>query len=155
MTDLPAAAITAAMAALAAHRWKSMSIASVECECGEIINGQSIATGPSFDPDGPGYETAAFPADETFRHHLAGATLEAAAPHLTAADPTTETEGFRAYKAALAAGRAEGTAAERQRIIRLASQMRASIPADHPQDAEASFADYLRVTSQPDEGDHA
>jgi hypothetical protein len=38
-------------------------------------------------------------------------------------------------------------AAERERIIQLASAMRASIPADHPEGALASFADYLRVTS--------
>jgi hypothetical protein len=37
-------------------------------------------------------------------------------------------------------------AAEREAIIGIASQMRASIPADHPEGAQASFADYLRVT---------
>lgn len=36
---------------------------------------------------------------------------------------------------------------ERERIIRLASELRASFPADHPKGAQASFADYLRVTS--------
>ena len=58
---------------------------------------------------------------------------------VAAADPTTENEGFRAYKA--------GAAAERDSIIALASQLRASIPADHPPGAQASFADYLRVTA--------
>jgi hypothetical protein len=38
-------------------------------------------------------------------------------------------------------------AAEREDIISLASAMRASVPADHPKGAQASFADYLRVTS--------
>lgn len=36
---------------------------------------------------------------------------------------------------------------ERERIISLASQLRASFPADHPKGAQASFADYLRVRS--------
>ena len=38
------------------------------------------------------------------------------------ADATTENEGFRAYKAGLAAGRAEGAAAERNRIRQLAAE---------------------------------
>ena len=41
-------------------------------------------------------------------------------------------------------------AAERDRIIALASQLRAAIPADHPPGAQASFADYLRVTAAGD-----
>ena len=65
------------------------------------------------------------------------------------ADPTMEPEGFRAYKAGLVTGRAEGAAAERKRIIALASQLRASIPADHPEGAQASFADYLRTVEKP------
>lgn len=36
---------------------------------------------------------------------------------------------------------------ERERIISLASTMRAAFPAGHPKSAQASFADYLRVTS--------
>lgn len=84
VADIPGQAVTAATEAIGAHRWKSMGTASVECECGEIIHGQSIALGPSFDPDGPGYETAAFPADEAFRRHLATAALGAAAPHIRA-----------------------------------------------------------------------
>ena len=40
-----------------------------------------------------------------------------------------------------------GKLAERERIIGVASQLRASFPADHPKGAQASFADYLRLTS--------
>ena len=122
MTDLPAAAITALEQAMLAHYPKA-----------EL-----------YDP-GTGFRW------QTFLDVLKEAwpaVLEAAAPHL-AADPTTESEGFRAYKAGVAAGRAEGAAAERQAIIRAASQLRAAIPADHPAGAQASFADYLRVTSTP------
>lgn len=36
---------------------------------------------------------------------------------------------------------------ELQRIIAIASQLGATIPADHPKGAQASFADYLRVTN--------
>lgn len=63
--------------------------------------------------------------------HGAGLTrniIAAVAPHITAA----------------------ATAAERDRIIGLASQLRAVIPADHPEGAQASFADYLRVTRAQD-----
>ena len=58
-----------------------------------------------------------------------------------------EQEGWREFfEAAARTIRAQATAAERERIIRLATQLRASIPADHPEGAQASFADYLRVT---------
>jgi len=40
--------------------------------------------------------------------------------------------------------------AEYDRVIDVASQMRATIPADHPPGAQASFADYLRVTAAGD-----
>jgi hypothetical protein len=39
-----------------------------------------------------------------------------------------------------------GAADERERIIALAIELHASVPADHPEGARASFADYLRVT---------
>ena len=87
----PAEAITAAMAALATHRWKTMGVASVECECGVIISGQKDLT--------------EFPADEAFRRHLAQALLEAAWPFADlleggtpqhAADRETA-EAFRAW----------------------------------------------------------
>ena len=45
------------------HRWKSMGVASVECECGEILYG----------PEG----LTQFPADEAFRLHVARATIAA------------------------------------------------------------------------------
>jgi hypothetical protein len=56
---------------------------------------------------------------------------------------STYDEMHRAFLAAFELG----AAAEREKIIKLASAMRASIPADHPKGAQASFADYLRVTS--------
>ena len=91
MSDLPAAAVTAAaeMLTRSKHSWIP-------------------ATG----------------AEKAMDHATARKMLEAAAPHLTAA----------------------AAAAERRRIISLASQLRATIPADHPEGAQASFADYLRVT---------
>lgn len=46
---------------LDAHRWKTMGVASVECECGEILYGDESLT--------------QFPADEAFRSHLARAVL--------------------------------------------------------------------------------
>lgn len=48
---------------LDAHRWKTMGVASVECECGEILYGDESLT--------------QFPADEAFRSHLARAVLDA------------------------------------------------------------------------------
>lgn len=39
------------------HRWKSMGVSSVECECGEICYGNDSLT--------------QFPADEAFRAHVA------------------------------------------------------------------------------------
>ena len=53
------------------------------------------------------------------------------------------------HQACLDAEIAQAVIAERERIIRLASQLHATIPADHPPGALASFADYLRVTSEP------
>jgi len=44
---------------------------------------------------------------------------------------------------------ARAAAAEREHIIRLATQLRAAFPADHPPGAQASFADYLRQLEQP------
>jgi len=43
------------------HRWKSMGVVSVECECGAILFGPASLT--------------EFPADEAFRLHLADAVL--------------------------------------------------------------------------------
>ena len=88
MTDLPAAAITAATLALHEREGK--------CACQNA--------------DEHEHWLALDEAD-------AKSALEAAAPHLTAADPTTESEGFRAWKAGVATGRAEGAAAERQRLL--------------------------------------
>lgn len=88
---------------------------------------------------------------------LYGAALLAAERNMGARYPKAELYGpgtgfpWSAFLPALAdAGRviaAQAAAAERERIIRIASQMRASVPADHPKGAQASFADYLRVTS--------
>lgn len=44
-------------AVLALHRWKTMGVASVECECGDILQGDGSLT--------------RFPADEAFRNHVA------------------------------------------------------------------------------------
>jgi len=94
----------------------------------------------------------------------AGKCCEAAEPHAVNLD---REEAFGAWwdqVAEFAAhGRAEAVAheafcvgferaaaAERERIIQLASQLRATIPADHPPGAQASFADYLRVTAAGD-----
>lgn len=86
-------------------------------------------------------------AEVGYRDALVIAALEAAAPHLTAADPTTESEGFRAWKASVAAGRAEGAAAERQRIRQDALTVAASFD-DGAMDYEAglfrTFADRLK-----------
>ncbi|WP_146843019.1 hypothetical protein [Cellulomonas composti] len=57
-------AVERAARALDEHRWKSMSVRSAECECGEIITGDDSLT--------------EFPADEAFRRHLARAALAAA-----------------------------------------------------------------------------
>lgn len=43
------------------HRWQTMGVTSVQCECGEIIHGDSSLT--------------AFPADQAFREHIAQAIL--------------------------------------------------------------------------------
>lgn len=45
------------MAVLDVHRWKSMGVSSVECECGALLYG----------PD----DLTEFPADEAFRRHVA------------------------------------------------------------------------------------
>jgi len=60
--------ITEVAEVLAVHRWKSMGLNTVECECGEILAG--------------GMELTGFPADQAFREHLAQAVLNAAAAKL-------------------------------------------------------------------------
>lgn len=60
-------AVARAVEALGAHRWKTMGVGTVECECGAIIGS----------PDDTRLQ--GFPADEAFREHLARAVLEAAA----------------------------------------------------------------------------
>lgn len=76
--QIPADAITAAAEALAVHRWKTMGVRSVECECGAVRYGDA-------DP---------FPADVAFRVHLAEAALEAAAPLIAAQAAATEREAI-------------------------------------------------------------
>lgn len=51
---------------LAEHRWKSMGVSSVQCECGEILYGDGSMT--------------FFPADEAFRRHIAETVLDALEP---------------------------------------------------------------------------
>ena len=50
-------AVSLVMTALDTHRWKSMGVSSVECECGGVLHG----------PD----DLTEFPADEAFRRHVA------------------------------------------------------------------------------------
>jgi hypothetical protein len=57
------------------------------------------------------------------------------------------TSPYGKMREAFAAGFERGSRAERECVISLAGAMRASIPADHPKGAQASFADYLRLTS--------
>ena len=64
-------AVTAAAEALNVHRWKSMGVSSVECECGAILT----STEPPL---------TKFPADEVFRQHMAEAMLSAARPIIEA-----------------------------------------------------------------------
>lgn len=59
----------AIMAVLDAHRWKSMGVSSVECECGQILYGQ-----------GDDEPLTQFPADEAFRRHVAAEVLRAFRP---------------------------------------------------------------------------
>lgn len=47
------------------HRWKSMGVSSVQCECGEILYGDGSLT--------------QFPADEAFRAHVAAEIARAIA----------------------------------------------------------------------------
>lgn len=68
MTTDPA--VTAAAEALNVHRWKSMGVSSVECECGAILHGETSLT--------------QFPADEVFREHIALAVVDAVAPIIEA-----------------------------------------------------------------------
>lgn len=53
---------------LGVHRWKSMGVTSVKCECGEIL----------YEPDADVTLTS-FPADKVFRTHIASAVLKALA----------------------------------------------------------------------------
>lgn len=61
--------VEAAAEVLSVHRWKSMGVASVSCECGAILYGDSSLT--------------QFPADEAFRKHLARAALAVIVPAVT------------------------------------------------------------------------
>lgn len=45
------------------HRWKSMGVSSVQCECGEVCYGDESLT--------------QFPADEAFRRHVADEVMKA------------------------------------------------------------------------------
>lgn len=63
-----AALIEQAAELLSVHRWKSMGLNTVECECGAILSG--------------GMELTGFPADQAFRDHIATATLPVVAKAL-------------------------------------------------------------------------
>lgn len=55
------------------HRWKTMGVSTVECECGEIIGVPTFDTGDAIEDS----VLQAFPADRAFRLHLARAALRA------------------------------------------------------------------------------
>lgn len=59
------------------HRWKTMGVASIECECGETLHGAG--------------SLAQFPADQAFRQHIARAVQA-----LYAAPPAVA-EGYAAW----------------------------------------------------------
>jgi hypothetical protein len=65
---------------------------------------------------------------------------------ITSGMPVYFNEAADAYERGLA----DGARREREAIIALASKLRATIPADHPKGAQASFADYLRQTGGTD-----
>jgi hypothetical protein len=124
VSEIPEEAYAAAAEALAVHRWKSMGVASAECECGAILYGDA-------DP---------FPADEAFRTHLAGQILEAAWPGFLA--------GFSERTAGMAEAlkRAEAIIGERDRQLaaaraeereRLFVAIRHKIPLSQPWRGEA------------------
>ena len=87
--------------------------------------------------------------------HLPQATTDAVpaeaidAAYAAARDPIRPGEMKRILGAAAPFIAARAAAAEREHIIRLATQLRAAFPADHPKGAQASFADYLRQLEQP------
>ena len=53
------------MAVMDEHRWKSMGVSSVQCECGQVCYGDESLT--------------QFPADEAFRRHVAAEVMRAIA----------------------------------------------------------------------------
>lgn len=67
------AQVQAAAAALDVHRWKTMGVGSVECECGEVIGVEKADTGDLIED----FALTAFPADAAFREHIARAMLAA------------------------------------------------------------------------------
>ena len=91
---LPDEAVAGVMDILSVHRWKSMGVASVECECGAIVTGDASLT--------------QFPADKEFRRHIATKILDAA----------RETQR-RFWAAGFEAGRAD----QREADARLAEQV--------------------------------
>src|SRR5665647_2871522 len=72
-----ASAVEVGARAVNDHRWRSMGVGSVQCECGAILHGDDSFT--------------QFPADATFRAHLAAAVLSA----IGYADLVNEVENLR------------------------------------------------------------
>lgn len=71
----PSEAMVKAVAeSLGVHRWKTMGVASLECECGEVLGLEPVNTGDAIEDAA----LQAFPADLAFRQHLALAALRAA-----------------------------------------------------------------------------
>lgn len=56
--------VKAVMDVFNTHRWRTMGVSTVECECGQIFTGDGALT--------------QFPADEVFRRHLAWEAICAA-----------------------------------------------------------------------------
>lgn len=67
------AQVQAAAAVLDVHRWKTMGVGTVECECGDVLSIERGETGDLIED----FALTAFPADVAFRDHIARAILAA------------------------------------------------------------------------------
>lgn len=104
MIEIGSEEVEAAAGALGVHRWKSFSVSSVECECGEILHGD-----PSL---------ISFPADEAFREHLAHAALTAARSSVTREQALDDANvEWLAWCAAYVAGEREAVTDDREIFI--------------------------------------
>jgi hypothetical protein len=67
------AQVQAAAAVLDVHRWKTMGLGTVECECGDVLSVDRADTGDLIED----FVLTSFPADVAFREHIARAMLAA------------------------------------------------------------------------------